>query len=400
MKTLYINESMAKMLKESVLRNALPSDIIQAIKDDETPFGNNRLFRDRNGVPGMTSFLMGAVKSQFESARDTLKKMGQIETVDANSVGEAFLKIVNKCQEIEGANKAELEKMAINYVIDLFKVPDDFVKINAELVAEVNGQEDVAPIEPFDGDVNFELADIDDSAALDSEIYKRQFLNAINMGAGMRMSENIRGYLDDLYDIDDRLPQLYKEALSLNNYMLFSKLDAGISDKNKHQIGMVNIVCGGPDELVVINAQGVIFPVLLCELIRGFMELFASHGLPKDLSRAKYIMSKTDFIKAEPWLMRVGPYMWNLFSEYFEDTDTSDMPYIYQTLAKTNPDFFFKVVSEMFAKTAKGKRYAEKIKEKAAEKKDRFAFNDKMSTYQTKRNVLTDDCKYMSPEEI
>lgn len=388
------------MLKESILKDALPSDIIRAIRDNETPFGNNMAFMGRDGVRGVSSFLAQATKSQFESARDRLKDMGQIETVDANNVQEAFMKIVNRCQEIEGKNKAELEKMAVNYVIDLFGVPDDFVKINAKLVGKVEGDEDIAPVEPFDGDVNFELADIDDASQVDAEIYKRQFLNAINMGAGMRMSENIRGYLEDLYDVDDRLPQLYKEALALNNYMIFRGVDLGIDDKNKCQVGMVNVVFGNEDELTVINAQGVIFPILLCELIRGFMELFASHGLPKDRERLKYIISKTDFIKAEPWLMRVGPYMWNLFTEYFEDTDTSDMPYIYQTLAKLNPGLFFKVISEMFAKTAKGKRYAEKIKEKATEKKDRFAFNDKMSTYQTRRNVLTDDCKYMKPEEF
>lgn len=392
MKTIYINESMAKLLKESVLADAFPSSVMQSIENGKTIFGNNPMFKLGN------AFLKKASVSQFESARDMLKKMGQIDSVDAKTVEEAFKKIVLRCQEIERDNKDALEKIASNYVIDLFSVPDDTVKIETRLVDEIEGGDPISPVEPFDGDVDFELADVNDLNSVDAEASKRQFLNAINMGAGMRMSENIRGYLDDLYDIDSRLPQLYKEAIALNNYMIFKSEDLGITDKTRNQIGLVEVKYGGQDELVTISAQGVIFPILLCELIRGFMELFSAHGLPKDYSRAKYVMSKTDFLKAEPWQMRVGPYMWNVFTEYFEDSDTSDMPYIYQTLSKLKPEVFFDVISEMFAKTAKGKMYAKKLFDKALHYKEKMSFADKMATHQTKKNIITDE--YMRPEEF
>ena len=392
MKTMYINEGMAKLLRESVLADAVPSGVIQAIENGKTCFGNNPEFKLGN------SFFKTAVVSQFESAKDALKNIGQIETVDAKTVNEALGRIIEKCQKIEQKNKSALEKIAVNYVINLFSIPDDMVKIEANLVESVEDHDDISPVEPFDGDVNFEFDDVMDMGRLDGEIYKRQFTNAINMGAGMRMSENIRGYLEDLYDIDSRLPQMYKEALALNNYMIFESEDLGITDKDRKQIGFVNVKYGNPDELVTVSAEGVIFPVLLCELIRGLMELFSSHGLPKDVERSKYVISKSDFLKAEPWQMRIGPYMWNIFTEYFEDTDTSDMPYIYQVLSKLKPETFFDVVSEMFAKTKKGKRYAEKIIEKATENKERMAFTSKMATHQTKKNVITDE--YMHSEEF
>ena len=392
MKTIYINESMAEMLKESVLMDAFPSDIATAIDANETPFGNNPAFALGS------SFFKKAATKQFESARDMLKNMGGIDTVKSKDLDGAFSELISKCQKIEQKNKDMLEKVAVNYVIDLFGVPDDMVNVEAKLVNAIEGHDEIAPVEPFDGDVNFELADVEDMHAVDGEIYKRQFLNALNMGAGMRMSENVRGYLDGLYDIDSRLPQMYKEAIALNNYMIFKKNDLGINDKDRKQIGVVSVKYTNPDELVSISAEGVIFPVLLCELIRGCMELFSAHGLPKDRTRAKYITSKTDFLKAEPWLMRVGPYMWNRFTEYFEDTETSDMPYIYQVIAKLSPDAFFDVMSEMFANTAKGKKYAWKIKEKAARNKDRESFNDRMKTKQTRKNVITDG--HMLAEEF
>ena len=394
MKTVYITESMAKMLKESVLADTLSADIRASLT--QSPYGNVPMFMGRNAMGN--KFMEKALSSQFESAKDVLKNMGQIDSVNANTVEDAFQKIVLKCQKIEENNRNALEKLAVNYVINLFSIPDDTLTIETKLVNEIEDADDISPVEPFDGDVDFETADLNDLSSVDVEVAKRHFLNALNMGAGMSISENIRGYIEDLYDIDSRLPQLYKEALALNNYMIFNSPDLGISDKDRKQVGVVNVKLTSSDELVVISAQGVIFPILLCELVRGLMELFSSHGLPKDRARREYVIKKADYLKAEPWQMRIGPYMWRIFTEYFEGSDTSEMPYIYQTLAKLKPATFFKVVSEMMAKTNKGKAYAQKIMDKALNKKEEAAFKDKMQTYSKNKNIITDDC--MHPDEF
>ena len=266
------------------------------------------------------------------------------------------------------------------------------------MVSKIEGADDISPVEPFDGDVDFETADLNDLSGLDAQVAKRHFLNALNMGAGMSMSENIRGYIEDLYDIDSRLPQLYKEALALNNYMIFKSPELGITDENRNQVGVVNVKLGSHDELVAVSAQGTIFPILLCELIRGLMELFSSHGLPQDKQRREYILKKADYLKAEPWQMRIGPYMWKLFTSYFEDTDTSEMPYIYRTFAKLKPESFFKAFSEMMAKTGKGKEYAKKIKDKALHDKEMDGFTDKMATRKMDKSIITDN--YMLSEEF
>ena len=393
MKTMYINESMAKLLKESVLADALSADIRVALTD--SPYGNAPMFMD--GTMG-TKFMERALATQFDSAKNVLKSMGQIDSVNAKTVDEAFQKIILKCQQIEEKNKNALEKLAVNYVINLFSIPDDKITIETELVREIENADDISPVEPFDGDVEFETADINDLSSVDVEVSKRHFLNALNMGAGMSISENVRGYLEDLYDIDSRLPQLYKEAMALNNYMIFNSPDLGISDKDRKQVGVVNVKLTPSDELVVISAKGIIFPILLSELVRGLMELFSSHGLPKDRARREYIIKKADYLKAEPWQMRIGPYMWRIFTEFFEGTDTSEMPYIYQTVAKLKPDTFFKVISEMLAKTKKGRKYAQKIMNKALKEKEHASFTDKMTTYSKNKNVITDE--YMSSEEF
>ena len=394
MKTVYITESMAKLIKESILADALPSDIMAGIS--QTPYGNTPMFM--GGSAMANKFMTRALASQFESAKNVLKNMGQIDSVDAKTVEDAFQKIVLKCQKIEEQNRDALEKMAANYVINLFSIPDDTLTIETKLVSKIEGADDISPVEPFDGDVDFETADLNDLSGLDAQVAKRHFLNALNMGAGMSISENIRGYIEDLYDIDSRLPQLYKEALALNNYMIFNSPDLGISDTDRKQAGVVNVKLGSSNELVTISAQGTIFPILLCELVRGLMELFSSHGLPQDRQRREYIIKKADYLKAEPWQMRIGPYMWKIFTGYFEDTDTSEMPYIYRTFARLKPKVFFKVISEMMAKTAKGKEYAEKIQVKALRDKEMIGFTDKMSKRKTDKSIITDG--YMCSEEF
>ena len=389
---MYISESMAKQLRESVLRDALSADIMNGIA--KCPYGNNTMFMGGSGE----RFMERALMTQYEDAKKTLKNIGSIDSVKAKDIQGAFQELLVKCQKIESLNKNALEKLASNYVIDLFSIPDETVKIGAKLVSKIEGGDKISPVEPFDGDVDFSVKDIADLNGIDGEVAKRYFLNALNMGAGMRMSENIRGYIEDLYDIDSRLPQMYKELIALNNYMIFSSSDLGITDKDRKQIGIVNVNYGPQDELVTISAQGVIFPVLLSELIRGFMELFSSHGLPKERERMNYILKKTDYLKAEPWQMRIGPYMWNIFTGYFEDTDTSDMPYIYQVLSKLKPEVFFKAFSEMMAKTEKGRLYAEKILDKANNNKEQMSFMNKMSKRKDDKNIITDS--YMSPEEF
>lgn len=88
MKTVYITESMTKLLKESILADALPSDIMTGVK--ETPYGNTPMFMGGSGMAN--KFMDRALVSQFESAKNTLKNIGQIDSVNANTVEDAFQK--------------------------------------------------------------------------------------------------------------------------------------------------------------------------------------------------------------------------------------------------------------------------------------------------------------------
>ena len=164
------------------------------------------------------------------------------------------------------------------------------------------------------------------------------------------------------------------------------------------QIGLVELSLSTPDRKPKIDAQGVIFPILLTELIKGFMELFISHGLPKDLNKATIVINKSDFIKAEPWDMKLGPILWNLFSESFNDINTIELPYLMKKISELDIDKFNFLMKEIFAKTRKGKEIMSKLSYKSKHDAEYDKFVDKMTKMKSDKGIITDD--YIHPDEL
>ena len=223
-------------------------------------------------------------------------------------------------------------------------------------------------------------------------------LDVLSMGAGMQVSSSIKSYLSDIYDIEPKLPDLYRKILALNNYLLLTRKNLDMTEENHMQMGTVEIILGNEKEKVRINAQGEIFPVLLSECVRGFMELFASHGLPKDKSVLDVVISKSDYLKAEPWDMRIGPSLWTIISESFGEIDFTTIPFLYKRIACLSCKNFNKLMQEVLAKTRTGKRLMGKLVEKSKKDKEYNKFSDKMSKLKTDKSIITDE--YINEDEL
>ena len=191
---------------------------------------------------------------------------------------------------------------------------------------------------------------------------------------------------------------MYNKIIALNTYLLYTKGDFGLTDKQKMQIGTVEVSLGNEESKVKIEAQGVILPVLMSELIRGFMELFISHGLPKDRRMATIVVGKSDFLKAEPWDMKLGPLLWELFSNTFNDINSNELPYLLQRVSKLSTNKFNFLMKEVFAKTRKGKEIMSKISNKAKNDIEYDKFVDKMTKMKQDKGIITDD--YIHPDEL
>ena len=394
-KHIIITEEQEKSLKESILLNSFPEDIADAVYKNKTSIGNNP------ALPNIfeKGYVEKLVEKRFKGCVDELKKIGEIDDVPDTDMQTVLGKLVLKCQKLEEPHRPELEKIVANYLIDLFGIPDDSIQMELSLVDDVDLSSSSIKLDPADGDEFIEYEDVLDAESIKDEVYKRRLIDAISMGAGMKISSNIKDYMEEIYEINPALINLYRKILALNDYLLFTKEDIGMTEEDKHQFGTVEVVLGQVEESPKILAQGVIFPILLSEAVRGLMELFASHGLPQEFEKAQSVLSKSDYLKAEPWDMRIGPALWEIVSDSFGDGVKTDLiPYLYKRISQLPVKKFNFFMREVLAKTRKGKRMMAKIAEKAQYEKEYSGFEDKMSKFSTDKNVIMDE--YIHPDEL
>ena len=395
MKTVFLTEQQEKLIKESILLDRVPEDIADAVFKNRTSIGNNP------ALPNIfeKGYIEKLVEKRFKECIDELKKIGEINDVSDTKIETVLGKLVVKCQKLEEPNRSELEKIAANYLIDLFAIPDDSIQMELSLVDDVDLNSSAIKLDPADGDEFIEYEDVIDAETIKDEVYKRRLIDAISMGAGMKISSNIKDYMKEIYEINPALLDLYRKILALNDYLLFTREDIGMTEEDKHQFGTVEVVLGQEEESPKILAQGVIFPILLSESVRGLMELFASHGLPQEFEKAQLVLSKADYLKAEPWDMRIGPALWEIITDSFDNhVETDLIPYLYKRITQLPVKKFNFFMREVLAKTRKGKRMMAKLSEKAQYEKEYSGFEDKMSKFNADKNVITDE--YIHPDEL
>lgn len=370
----------------------LPDEVVNKIINNKTSLGNNPSIPDIFEEP----FLLKMAENGFDKAKNKLKEIGEINDVEETKLEPALSKLILKCKEIEKPYRSELEKICINFVIDLFRVPDETVDISVSLCDDVDMNRNSFIVDP-----NIEVTEFDsveNAISIRGEVYKRRMLNVLCTGAAMRISENFDNFIDKVNDINPELADLYNKITSLNTYLLYTKNDFGIDDNNKMQLGVVEVSLGNDETKSKIESQGVILPILLMETIKGFMELFISHGLPTDINDAIAVIGRSDFIKAEPWDMKFGPILWDLFYNSSNDVDYEELPYLMKIISELSVNKFNFLMKEVFAKTKKGKHIMSKLSFKAKRNSEYDKFVDKMTKMKTDKGIITDD--YIHPDEL
>lgn len=374
-------------INEGILSDSLPEDVKIALLNNTTSLGNNPAIPDIYDMP----FLLKIANNRFDDIKNVLLNIGEIDDFEDTEINSMLAKLINKCKEMERPYRNELEKLCVNYVIDTFNVPEDSVELNVSLSDTIDLSAKSIIVEPIDGDDDFQFDDVEMASSIRGEIYKRRILDALCMGEAIVLSSDIDSYADSISKFSPELCTLYLKILALNNYSMYMADDLGIDDENKKQLGTVNVEFGNEGEQVRITAQGVIFPVLLSETLRGFMELFVSHGLPKNKKMAEIVIGKSDFLKAEPWDMRLGPSLWLIMSKSFNDLTLDELPYLLRRIASLDVEKFNFLMKEVFARTKKGRQIMSKICAKAKDDIEYTRFTDRMNKMKVDKSIITDE---------
>lgn len=387
MKRIIINEDMLadNKVKSIALMQELPKDIMKALARNLTSLGDHPSFPPEEEY----KFDSKITLERFQQVKDDVLSIEDLADYSVQGLSKAVNQMILECQEIENANKEALEKLCFNIVVDLFAIPEDIINFSCTLTDSISPKSIRANVKPVSTDMTF--IDINHMNSLSDEVYKRRLIDALITGAAMNYSKIKKEYIGDLYEMNPKLPKLYRDIIKIMNYLMFVKNDIGISDEDKKQIGVVNVLIGNRTRRTEINAEGVIFPVLLMESIKGMMEAFAAHGLPKNKKEASYVMSKADFLAAEPWDMRMGPILWDCFEEAMQEKDTKMVPNIFVEIVSLPIDEFNNLMKEIFAKTKKSKKVFELVKQEIEERIEYSDFQDRMQTRSMESNVINDE---------
>ena len=300
--------------------------------------------------------------------------------------------LLRNCKQIEKECKSALERLCVSVVTDIFSIPENAINLEVSLVDKVDSSSQ--RMTPEDS-TEFTFDDIEDMKNLTGEVHKRRLLNALITGASITIAGHISKYAGELFDINPDLPSMYKRIMAYNEMLSFVEEEHINSEEQASDGGKVDVTIGDPNSTVTINAEGVIFPILLEESVRGILELAISHGLPKSREKALYVVSKSDFKLAELWDMRFGISLWAIIEGLVKDDVEPN--FLLMELSMLPVQKFNEVMTEIFAKTKSGQKSLSEIVEHIKKSKAKDDFDDFMTAKQNRHQM---DDEFFTPDEL
>ena len=365
----------------------LPDFIQKAIANNTTSLGSHPAFPPDEEE----SFISSVIKRSYSEVMENLGDCA------INEVGDKLSQLVKQCIEMEEPSRQALEKLCMDVCTEIFDIPDDTVSINLHLVNACDMSAYRMVPSPTK-DLTFD--DIEDMRNLSDCIYQRRMVDALISGAALSFATNLEYYIKQVYSINPKLIPLYEEIIKYNNILLFNQRDS-IRGMEKNNSGKVDVNVPSSGNRISIDAEGIIFPVLLEYTIRGILEMASLRGLPADTKRAEYIMSKADYRLAENWDMRLGLPLWRLLEENFQaagyDIQNVGVNFIIMEIASLKPNIFNTYLQNCFKKTKKGVEMSDELCSVIEYNKEQDSFDNFIKT-QNSKAPINDNAVYTSEE--
>ena len=224
-KTIIINEKVLDSLemKEAALAASLSKQLKNELKNNKTPLSNNPSFPEEYDM----SFEERLTYLRFKETKNKLYQIGDMKGDDVNNL---LPSLIEECKRLEQPIRRNLEKIAYNFIIETFNIPEGLVNLVVSLNDDISDTTLNVRVQAEDNE--FEYENVKQKSDLFKSIKKRKILNGLMAGAALRYAENIKKYVADIYELEPKLPELYRNIIALNEYMLFSVNNIEINDKN------------------------------------------------------------------------------------------------------------------------------------------------------------------------
>ena len=383
MKNIFINKEQYKLIKESLENNhGIPSWLKDAVMSRQFPLASDKSYVNE----AIIRMLEKAYNNAVESFSD------DITSFPIEKIENKLNKLILICQKKEEKIKAELEKLCADIVLSLFELNGKELELECNLVTSIPQTKDfhVRPDEKSP----IEYDSIDEINLEDSDEVRRRYTNAITIGAALELTDELLAKcVKEIFELDEELPYLYTKIIKINNYLLLIKHDE-IKDENNQQDAYNEVsVYDGSNEIKIL-AEGIIFPFLLTEAIRGCIEAMSYQTLPE--KRADYIINKCDALQDEPYYMILGRVFWNnICGQDFDDTYVEKL---LQKLLSLENDKFNTLMDEVLVGTKLGKYGIDKIMSKIKYDSDYQSFEKDLADKRKEKEIIVDG--YFTEEEL
>lgn len=393
MKRIILSENSLQGLQDA-MKKRLPDYVYQSVKKHDTSLGDSPCYPPSDDY----AFDYKLLKIRYSDILDNIEKRNL--PLDKDKAETLLYKLTNKAMKLERPIRPQLVKLVENHVNKLFSVPSETINLTCSLTDTVKPDHALRIVPEEDSDNNdYVFNDVDEINAVSNAVKKRRFIDALIQGYSTITANKEDMYSDFLGDHGfTELVDLYGKITALNDYLVFINKEH-LDKKNPHLVAYVGVHLGHGDNRTEIRSQGILYPYLLKETIRGFMELFSSHGLPEDNGKAQILISKSDFAIAEPWDNRLGVPLWQImFGKQSHALPDNVIPYFFSEFVSLPNDDFFSICQNLLMRTKKAQKYIKDMVANVKHDKDYQEFVKNIQQKNIDQSVITDG--YMTADDL
>jgi hypothetical protein len=257
-----------------------------------------------------------------------------------------LMQALQQVSQIEQGHEQELEQAAVNLVLSLpeFKAAHEAhaageLRIIAQLTANIDL--DAAKMDAEDTTDQEELQIAQVAQELSLEVEKRKLINMMIQGNAMNKMQAYHLAQEQLDAIDPRLLNLYGILTSVGEfgYWIFPEMmqQGGMGGGGEASAGGAAHVKRGEDGVPEIVAQGITFPMLVHELVKGLME-YVSYDEDVDAETRGHVSGQADTLNNELLDIKLGPAAWRDIVGLIDEQEL--IPYVYDYLVHLPPNQF------------------------------------------------------------
>lgn len=247
-----------------------------------------------------------------------------------------MMQTIGKIKQIENTRKEYLEMLAVDTVLSLpeFSAAKDAVdrgdlRIDATLLDGMirpGAEEEVEEeIEETEADPSFnkeiELALVD----MEQEKYKRRMQNIMAQGAAANYMYLFELSRNEINAINPQLSTMYGFMQSVGDMAMWAMPDipgGGMMKAGEEEVTQ-------EDDVGVIKARAIIYPLLIHEIVKGLIVYTNTHGLSQHAEVRDEVQGEVDTAENEIYDLMLGPIYWKRLKDAVGNENTKLLMHVW-----------------------------------------------------------------------